>query len=159
MSKRLKDYLCEPPGGAGAQSDFLAGCGVFAHLRPSGASGSAGTQSPELRTCAPDRSQTARERNSSSTTGVSALRSCASEKYTPEKNEAGCSTIWTHRARLLIGDLTDDELSVTLTDFFEETASTLEYEQNRPQAEAEQHAYGALVFCMLERGMDVRVVP
>ena len=158
MSRRLKDFLATDAGNMGAQSDFLVECGVSAHLGVSGAPGSTRAQRSETCSRAPEHSQTTWEHNSPATTGDSALCSRDPAPYAPEKNEAGTSTAWTTRAGRLIGDLADEDLRATLTDLFEETAATLEYEQNRPRSEAEQYAYGALVFRMLERGMDVRVV-
>lgn len=157
MSRRLKDYLCTNAGSAGAQSDFLVECGVIAHLMTSEALGSKKAQRSE-RICAPERPRPIREHNSPENPGDSVLRSCAPEQCAEEINMIESSTEWTSLANLLIADLPDESLRLTLIDFYEETAATLEFVQGHTLTEAEQLAFGALVFQMLERGIDVRAV-
>jgi len=65
---------------------------------------------------------------------------------------------WCAKARNFIATLPDESLRPMLEDYFEETAATLEYEQNRPREEAERNAYGLLVSQALRAGVDARAV-
>jgi len=65
---------------------------------------------------------------------------------------------WSVKAKSFIASLPDVSLRPMLEDYFEETAATLEYDQNRPREEAERNAYGLLVSQALRVGVDARVV-
>lgn len=135
-------------GSAGAQHSFLDECWTCAHLAGSGAHGSArahGTADAGLRSCAPKRSQEARERNKPDDTGNSVLRSCAPKECTEGD--------WAGDARKLLATCPESGLRSDLTDEYEETAATLEYDHGLSRAEAEMQAFGLLLFEILRRGI------
>jgi len=65
---------------------------------------------------------------------------------------------WSAKARAFIASLPDESLRSMLEDYFEETAATLEFDQNRPREEAERNAFGLLISQALRVGVDAKVV-
>ena len=63
---------------------------------------------------------------------------------------------WPADARRVIATLPDPTLRSDLTDHFEETAATLEYDQGQPRQTAEMLAFGELLTEILRRGINVR---
>jgi hypothetical protein len=84
-----------------------------------------------------------------------ALRELLQEKKTDLV--AALTSDWAGDAKRVIAELPDESVRSVLVDFFEETAAFIEFEQNRPRQEAEQHAFGLLLFQILKRGIDVKV--
>lgn len=66
---------------------------------------------------------------------------------------------WAGSVAELVATFPSPVLRCDLEDLFQETAGSLEYEQNLPRAEAEMQAFGLLLFRILELGIDARVVP
>lgn len=64
---------------------------------------------------------------------------------------------WTADAEKVIAALPDEAVRLLLTDYFEETAGTLEYVQGLARHEAEKQAFGLLLFRILKLGIDVGV--
>jgi len=159
MTERLKDFLLRCAGNTGTQRDFLEECGVRVSPGPSGTHGNAESQPDRDRTRVPERPHADREHKSPEFPGDLDVRSRVPEESATEKIVGPSSTVWTNRACRLIADLPDADLRAMLTDHYEETAATLEFDQERPRPEAEQLAFGQLMFRLLERGIDVRVVP
>ncbi len=63
---------------------------------------------------------------------------------------------WAKSARRLIATCPDQGLRSDLLDAFDEAAASLEYGQKLAQSDAEQQAFGLLLFNLLRLGVDAR---
>ncbi len=145
-----------PPGSAGAQGSFIDDCWDLAHPGGSGAPGIAGAQGDDERpgrSCAPERSPRVQGRYSSRDMDDSGERSCAPG----ESNDHAAD--WAGAAKRLLATCPDADLRDDLTAFFDETAAVLEYERGLSRQEAEQRAFGHLLFELLRRFVAVQSVP
>lgn len=144
-------------GSAGAQRSFLEDCWELAHPTHSGARGSAGARDdPEpsdQRSCAPERSHRVQGRYSPRDMSDSGERSCAPG----ESNDHAAD--WAGAAKRLLATCPYPDLHDELTAFFDETAAILEYERGLSRQEAEQRAFGHLLFELLRRFVAVQSVP
>lgn len=147
---------CSPAGSAGAQRSFLDECWELAHPGGSGAHGSAearvDAETCDRRSCAPERSHRVQGRYSPRDMGDSGERSRAPG----ESNDA--SADWAGAAKRLVATCPCPDLHDDLTAFFNETAAVLEYERGLSRQEAEQLAFGHLLFELLWRFVAVQSV-
>ena len=140
-------------GSAGAQRDFLAECGIFARRRRLGARGSAEAHRAGEQACAPERTQFDRERNLPEKSGKSGVRSRATDQNVAEKNT---KPDWAVSAVKVITSLPAEALHILLADYYDETAAYIEFEQGRSRLDAEEQAFGLLLYRILRCGIDAR---
>lgn len=144
-----------PPGGAGAQRSFLDECWELAHPSGARARGSAEARRDDEHpgcSCAPERSHGVQGRYFPRHMGDSGERSRAPG----ESNDSASD--WARAAKRLLATCPYPDLHDDLTAFFEETAAELQYERGLSQQEAEQRAFGHLLFELLRRLVAVRSV-
>jgi hypothetical protein len=144
-------------GIAGEQPDFLRECGVIALLNASVQHGRAGLHGVALRDCSPEPSQTPRESNLPEFSGQAALHSRSSADYGDEIVGPENKSNWAEDAHKVIDAIPDESFRPALIDRYEETAAFIEYEQNVPREQAEQQAFGLLLFHLIRHGIDVGV--
>ena len=145
-----------PAGSAGAQRSFLDECWELAHPGGSGAHGSVeaqGDDEPRGRSGAPERPHRVQARYFPRDMGDSDERSRAPG----ESNDSAAD--WARAANRLLATCPYPDLHDDLTAFFDETAAVLEYERGLKQQEAEQQAFGHLLFELLRRLVAVQSVP
>jgi len=153
MTEPIEIFLREMAVRAGARRDFLAECGVTAHLGPSGAHLSATAIKRGVRRRAPERTHDGQERELAEIQRKVALRSRA-PGHSPQENECD----WNAEAKRVIDALPDEALRPALFDLYEEAAAFIEFEQNRPRQEAEESAFGLLLFHVIRHGHEPRGV-
>ncbi len=157
MQDRLEKTRPIPVGSAGAQRSFVHDCWLLASPTPSEAQSSAtaqGARTEDSRSCAPLRLREARERYSAQAMGDSALCPRAPGGNTPSDS----MNDWAAAAGRLLSSCPDTDIREDLEDLFEETAAVLEYDQELSRAEAEELAFGRVLFEMLRRSPAVRSV-
>ena len=155
MTSDPNNFLSAIHGSAGAQPSFLEECGVIALLSLPVAHRSAEAEGTEVTGCAPVRTQTGWERATVDVQSTCALRSCAPAQGSAEIKQHP-SVDWVGDAARLVACLQDDAARCLFTDYFEETAAFIEYEQNQPRHFAERQAFALMLEYMHRCGIDMR---
>jgi hypothetical protein len=144
-------------GITGEQPDFLRDCGVIALLGVLGQHGITEAQRGTPHACSPERSHGRRESKLPENSGESAVLSRSIRESESTLFRRGVD--WAADAMRVINHLPDEATRCVLIDSYHESAAFIEFEQNRSREDAEQQAFGLLLFQILRLGIDVGVMP